>query len=56
MDIVICDAIRSSVQLQRGGVSSLRQLAQAGVTTLRTFNYFAGDHPPGTVFPACRKK
>lgn len=53
---VICGAIRRRSQLQRRGVSSFRQLAQAGVTTLRTFNYFVGDHPPGTVFSACRKK
>ena len=54
--VVICSAIRRCSQLQRSGVSSLRQLAQAGVTKLRTFNYFAGDHPPGTVFSAYRKK
>ena len=54
--VLICGAIRRSIQLQRDRVSSLRQLAQAGVTPLRAFNYFVGDHPSGTVFFACGMK
>jgi hypothetical protein len=36
--------------LHRSGVSGLGKPAQAGLTTIGTFNYFAGDDPTSPVF------
>jgi hypothetical protein len=36
-----------AVQLNRSGVSGLSKPAQGSVTTIGTFNYFAGDDPTG---------
>jgi hypothetical protein len=46
------DGLRGSTELRRGGVSNLRKPAQGGLTTICTFNYFAGDDPTGAVFLA----
>jgi hypothetical protein len=45
-----------AVQLNGSGVSHLSKPAQGGVTTIGTFNYFAGDDPTGPVFLAVRWK
>ena len=41
--------------MHRGGVSDLRKLAQAGVTTIGAFNYLEYD-PSGMVFLAASRK
>jgi hypothetical protein len=48
--------IPEAVQLNRSGVSGLSKPAQGGVTTIGTFNYFAGDDPTGPVFLAASRK
>jgi hypothetical protein len=45
-----------AVQLHRCGASGLSKPAQGGVTTIGTFNYFAGDDPTGPVFLAASRK
>jgi len=45
-----------AVQLNGSGVSHLSKPAQGGVTTIGTFNYFAGDDPTGPVFLAASWK
>ena len=55
-DRLLPDGLRGSSQLHRSGVSSLSQSAQGDVTTIGTFNYFAGDDPTGTVFLAASWK
>jgi hypothetical protein len=45
-----------SSQLHRSGVSDLSKPTQGGVTTIGTFNYFAGDDPTGPVFFAASWK
>jgi hypothetical protein len=45
-----------SSQLHRSGVSDLSKPTQGGVTTIGTFNYFAGDYPTGPVFFAASWK
>jgi hypothetical protein len=50
------DGLPEAVQLNRSGVSGLSKPAQGGVTTIGTFNYFAGDDPTGPVFLAASRK
>ena len=50
------DGLPEAVQLNRSGVSDLSKPAQGGVTTIGTFNYFAGDDPTGPVFLAASWK
>ena len=50
------DGLPEAVQLNRSGVSGLSKPAQGGVTTIGTFNYFAGDDPTGPVFLAASWK
>jgi hypothetical protein len=45
-----------SSQLHRSGVSDLSKPTQGSVTTIGTFNYFAGDDPTGSVFFAASWK
>jgi len=45
-----------SCQLHGGGISGLSKSAQGGVTTVGTFDYFAGDDPTGPVFLAASWK
>jgi hypothetical protein len=48
--------LAEAVQLSRSGVSDFSKPAQGGVTTIGTFNYFAGDDPTGPVFLAASWK
>jgi len=50
------DGLPEAVQLNRSGVSDLSKPAQGGVTTIGTFNYFAGYDPTGIVFLAAGRK
>jgi hypothetical protein len=44
--------MRRRTELHRGGICGLSEPAQAGLTTIGTFNYFAGDDPTSPVFLA----
>ena len=50
------DGLPEAVQLNGSGVSGLSKPAQGGVTSIGTFNYFAGDDPTGPVFVAASRK
>jgi hypothetical protein len=51
-DLFLSVGLTESSQLYRGGMSGLGKPAQGGLTTIGTFNYFAGDDPAGPVFLA----
>ena len=48
--------VAESSHLHRGGVSNLSKSAQGGVSTIGTFDYFAGDDPTGIVFLAVSRE
>jgi hypothetical protein len=54
--LLLPDGLRRSTELHRGGVSDLSKPAQRGLTTIGTFNYFAGDDSTGPVFFAASWK
>jgi hypothetical protein len=51
-DLFLADGLRGRTELHRGGIPGLSKHAQAGLTTIGTFNDFAGDDPTSPVFLA----